>query len=202
MRKLAVSAFVLTLFIAAPAMADIEIGQPAPDFTATTTAGKTVHLSDFKGQPVVLEWTNNECPFVHKHYDSGNMQKLQAAATADHVTWLSVISSGPGKQGFVDGPEADKMTKDRGAHPTAVILDPSGSIGHLYNATSTPDMFVIDKNGTLVYAGAIDDKPTPAASSLNGAHNYVQAALDSLKNNSSPAVSRTRPYGCSIKYAD
>lgn len=203
MRALFLSAL---LFIATPAFspawADIEVGKPAPDFTGTTSDGKTIKLSELKGQPVVLEWTNNECPFVHKHYDSGNMQKLQQEATADKVIWLSIISSAPGKQGNVDGPAANKLTADRNAHPTAVILDPTGEIGHLYNATTTPHMFVIDKNGILVYAGGIDDKPTPVAASLEGANNYVRAALGDLKAGKPVATSHSKPYGCGIKYAN
>lgn len=195
-------AFLIALLFALPAFADTEIGQPAPDFTATTADGKTVHLSDFKGQPVVLEWTNNECPFVKKHYDSGNMQKLQAAATADKVTWLSIISSAPGKQGNVDGPTALQLTKDRNAQPTAVILDPTGEIGHLYHATTTPHMFVIDKDGALVYAGGIDNRSTPIPTSLIGATNYVRLALADLKAGKPVGTPTSKPYGCGIKYAD
>src|SRR5262249_26228958 len=145
--------------LSSAALAEPTIGQPAPAFTAVDSNGKSHSLSEFKGRTVVLEWTNDGCPYVGKHYNSGNMQKLQQEATGAGVVWLSVISSAPGKQGYVTGAEANTLTTSRNAHPTAVLLDPTGAIGRDYEAQTTPHMFVIDKTGVLRYMGAIDDKP-------------------------------------------
>ena len=176
------------------------VGQPAPDFAATDSYGNTVHLSDFKGKTVVLEWTNHQCPFVRKHYSSGNMQAHQKAATAEGVVWLSIISSAPGMQGYVTAEQANELTKERDAAPTRVLLDPKGAIGHLYNARTTPEMFVVDTTGTLRYMGAIDDTPTADTADLKTARSYVTPALAAVMSdgNVDPAV--TRPYGCSVKY--
>lgn len=191
--------------IAAPSFAAdpvVAIGQPAPDFTAKAADGADISLTNLKGKTVVLEWTNDGCPFVHKHYDSGNMQKLQKEATADGVVWLSVVSSAEGKQGYVTPAEAQKLTADRNASPTHVLLDSTGALGRLYHAKTTPHMFVIDKTGTLVYEGGIDDKPTPVPASLDGANNYVRTALADLKAGKPVATPQSKPYGCSIKYAE
>ena len=146
----ALAATGLALILSATiAMAAPKVGAPAPDFTGVDSTGKTVKLSDFKGKTVVLEWTNHGCPYVQKHYGSGNMQKLQKTTAADGVVWLSVVSSAPGRQGHVDGKAADKLTQSRGAKPTAVLLDPEGMIGKLYGARATPHMFVIKQDGTL-----------------------------------------------------
>jgi hypothetical protein len=177
-----------------------DIDKPAPDFTGTTADGKTLHLSDFKGRIVVLEWTNKDCPFVHKYYDSGAMQTLQKGATEQGVEWISVISSAPGKQGYVTGDQALAVAAERGANPNAIVLDPTGAIGHLYGAKTTPDMVVISQNGVLVYEGAIDDKPSADPSDIGGAHNYVTAALQSLRQGKAIETPMTEPYGCSIKY--
>ena len=144
----------------ATAHAAPEVGKPAPDFSAVDSNGKTVKLSDFHGKTVVLEWTNDGCPYVKKHYGSGNMQSLQKDADAKGIVWLTVVSSAPGKQGYVDGAGANGLTKSRGAAPAAVLLDPDGAVGHLYDARTTPHMFIVDKDGTLVYMGGIDDKAT------------------------------------------
>lgn len=178
-------------------------GQPAPDFTATDSAGKPVTLSSLKGKTVVLEWTNHECPYVRKHYGTGTMQKLQQDAGGDGVVWLTVISSAPGQQGHVEGLEADKLTADRQAAPAAVLLDPDGKVGRLYGATTTPHMFVIDKAGILAYTGAIDDKPSSARETIKTARPYVREALAALRGGQAVAApTSTRAYGCSVKYSD
>ncbi|MEZ5856312.1 MAG: thioredoxin family protein [Hyphomicrobiaceae bacterium] len=178
----------------------IQPGDAAPDFTATDTAGRTMKLSQFAGKTVVLEWTNHDCPYVGKHYASGTMQELQKYAAAKDVVWLSVISSGPGQQGYVNGLEADKLTADRKAAPTAVLLDPEGKLGRLYGATTTPHMFVIGSRGTLVYMGAIDDKPSSNPQSLKTARPYVREALDAVLAGKPVKTASSRPYGCSVKY--
>lgn len=176
------------------------IGQMAPAFTAKDSNGKEHKLSDFKGKIVVLEWTNHECPFVRKHYNSGNMQKLQQQATKDGVVWLSVISSAEGKNGYVTGKEANVLTVERKAHPTAVLLDAEGVIGHAYGAKTTPHMFVIDKEGKLAYMGAIDSKPTPSPTDIAGATNYVVDAIKALQEGKMPKTTSTQAYGCGVKY--
>jgi peroxiredoxin len=176
------------------------VGQAAPDFTATDTYGNTVHLSDFKGKTVVLEWTNHQCPFVRKHYGSGNMQAHQKAARAEGVVWLSIISSAPGKQGYVTAEQANQLTKQRGADPSKVLLDPKGTIGHLYDARTTPDMYVIDAKGVLRYMGAIDDTPTADPADLETAHSYVTPAITAVMSGGTVDPAVTRPYGCSVKY--
>jgi peroxiredoxin len=187
---------------ASPAAASVAIGKPAPDFTATDISGKAVKLSDYKGKIVVLEWTSNECPIVKKHYDSGNMQKLQKLASAEGVVWLSVDSSGPKNAGYMDGKAAAAWIKDRNAAPTDLLVDASGSVGHLYGAKTTPHMFVIDKNGNLVYAGAIDSIPSSDQKDIAKATNYVQAALDALQAGKPVAVAETQSYGCGVKYGE
>lgn len=189
------------LFLPAlPALAGVQVGRPAPDFTGTDSSGKTHRLSDYRGRTVVLEWTNHDCPYVRKHYGSGNMQALQREATAQGVVWLSVISSAPGKQGYVSGAEADALTAARKAAPSAVILDPEGKIGRLYGAKTTPHMYIVDPSGTLVYMGGIDDRPTADPADIEGAHNYVRAALAELAAGRPVSDAVTRPYGCSVKY--
>lgn len=186
----------------APAVvhADATVGQPAPGFSAPDQTGATRSLDGYKGKWVVLEWVNQDCPFVQKHYGSGNMQKTQKAATGKGAVWLSVNSSAPGKQGAMDGKLAAKMVADKGAAPTAVLLDPDGKIGHAYGAKTTPHMFVIDPKGTLVYAGAIDDKPSTDQDDVKTAKNYVLAALDEAMAGKAVTSASTQPYGCSVKY--
>jgi len=176
------------------------IGQPAPDFSGTDSHGQTVHLRDLRGHVVVLEWSNHECPFVGKQYRSGNMQALQKDATGHGVVWLTILSSAPGTQGSVTADQANELTRSRGAAPSAVVLDPTGTIGRGYGARTTPHMFVIDKSGTLVYMGAIDDRPTTDVADIPGARNYVRLALSALENGTPVADPVTRPYGCSVKY--
>ena len=177
------------------------INEPAPDFTAVDSNGDTRKLSDYKGQIVILEWTNHQCPFVGKHYGSGNMQALQAEATAEGVVWLSIISSAPGQQGYVDGAGANEQTTSRGASPTAVLLDPEGTIGRLYGARTTPHMYAIDPEGILRYMGGIDSIPSADPGDIESAQNYVRPAIASLLAGEPVATPTATPYGCSVKYA-
>jgi len=186
--------------LALPAMASVKTGNAAPEFTAVDSNGVSHNLSDFAGKTVVLEWTNHGCPYVVKHYDSGNMQAIQKAATDDGVVWLSVISSAPGKQGYVDGAGANALTASRSASPTAVLLDPSGQVGRLYNAKTTPHMYVINGEGNVVYQGAIDNTPSTRASDIPTSTNYVTAALEAVENGQTPATTQSEAYGCSVKY--
>jgi hypothetical protein len=176
------------------------IGSMAPDFAGTDSNGKGVALKDLRGRIVVLEWSNNQCPFVGKHYHSGNMQSLQKEATKEGIVWLTVLSSAPGEQGNVTAAEANALTRSRGAAPTAVILDPSGTIGRAYGARTTPHMFIIDKTGTLVYMGGMDDKPTTDLADIPTAKNYVRLALTAVIAGTPVQDPVTRPYGCSVKY--
>ncbi|MFC4348214.1 redoxin domain-containing protein [Kordiimonas lipolytica] len=177
-------------------------GKPAPDFTGRLTNGETVTLSDLRGKPVMLEWTNHDCPYVRKHYGSGNMQRSQRALTEDGVIWISIISSAPGKQGYVSAAEADQLSQARGTYNDMLILDPSGEIGQLYKAKTTPQMFLIDAEGILQYMGAIDDRPSARTSSLDGATNYALQAWEQLKAGDDVSPNSTQPYGCSVKYGD
>lgn len=186
--------------LAGTALASPEVGAPAPAFNGVDTAGKTWSLADLAGQPVILEWTNHDCPYVKKHYDAGNMQALQREATEDGYLWLSVISSAPGKQGHVSAAEADALTAERDAAPTAVILDADGSIGRAYGARTTPHMYLIDEVGTLVYMGGIDDRASTDPADIPGASNYVRLAMAELGAGEPISQPVTRPYGCSVKY--
>ncbi len=177
------------------------VGSPAPNFTATDSNGKPVSLADFKGKTVVLEWTNNECPFVRKHYGSGNMQGLQADATGDGIVWLSIASSPPGMQGHVDASKANAIVSSTGAKPTAVVLDHDSKIARAYQARVTPHMYIVDPQGTLVYMGGIDDKPTANPADIPGAKNYVREALSELKAGKPVSAPTTRAYGCTVHYA-
>jgi alkyl hydroperoxide reductase subunit AhpC len=177
-----------------------QIGQPAPDFSATDSKGNPVRLSQYRGKTVVLEWTNADCPYTRKHYTSGNMQGVQALAQKNGVVWLTVISSAPGKQGYVNGPAADALTQSRGAVPSAVVLDPSGTLGRMYDAKTTPHMFVIDKNGALQYMGGIDSIATADISDIPHAEPYLKEAMLAVAQGSPVAHPVTKPYGCSIKY--
>ncbi|NWG72050.1 MAG: thioredoxin family protein [Parvularculaceae bacterium] len=186
--------------LAAPAVAGPEIDAPAPAFSAMTASGKSISLADFKGKPVVLEWTNDGCPFVKKHYETGNMQETQTAAKEAGMVWISVISSAPGKQGHADPTRANQLTVERGAKPDFVILDESGEVGRAYDAKTTPHMFLIDADGVLRYDGAIDDQPSANHATVDGASNYVLLAINSVKNGEPVTLKRTKPYGCSVKY--
>ena len=186
--------------IAAPAQAAPVLGQPAPAFQAVDASGKTRALSEFRGKTVVLEWTNNGCPYVQKHYNAGAMQGLQTQARRDGVVWLSIISSAPGTQGYLTPADAKAWKTKVGAAPADVLLDPKGTVGRAYDARTTPHMYVVDKAGTLVYMGGIDDQPTADPASLKTARNYVVAALADVKAGRPVAQAVTRPYGCSVKY--
>ncbi len=184
------------------ACASVTIGQPAPDFSVIGSDGKTHSLSTYKGKTVVLEWTNHDCPFVRKHYDSMNMQTLQKDAAEKGVVWLSVVSSAPGKQGFVDAAQANELTKSRDAKPAAVLLDPKGEMGKSYGAKTSPHMYVIDGAGAVAYAGGIDDKPSSDKADIPSARNMVRLALADIDAGRPVQISTSKPYGCSIKYAD
>jgi len=190
---------ILTAF-SLSAYASVNVGKPAPDFTGVDSQGIKHSLSQYKGKTVVLEWTNHDCPYVKKHYNSGNMQTLQKNATANGIVWLSIISSRQGKQGHVSGEQANQLTQSRNAAPTAVILDETSEIGLLYGAKTTPHMYIIDKTGQLVYMGGIDNIPSKDEEDIAGAKNYVRAALDAMAAGKTIEDSITRPYGCSVKY--
>ena len=201
-RRSVLSAVVaLGLTQAVPATAAPAVGQPAPAFSAVDADGRTRSLAEFKGKTVVLEWHNEGCPYVKKHYSSGAMQKLQKSATSDGVVWLTVISSAPKTQGYLSADEAKGWKTKYEASSTALLLDPAGKVGHAYDARTTPHMFVIDKAGKLAYMGGIDDKPVANPASLDGAKNYVAAALADLDAGRPVAQPVTRAYGCSVKYA-
>jgi hypothetical protein len=190
------------LFAPALAFADAELGKTAPDFAATDIEGHAQGVARYQGKIVVLEWNNPGCPFVHKHYDSKNMQALQADAAKKGVVWLTINSSATGKQGAMEIGEAQKYVKEQGAVPTSYILDSKGVIGHLYGASATPHMFVIDAAGNVAYMGAIDDNNSANAADALTAHNYVKAAYDALLAGKTPETTSTSAYGCSVKYAD
>jgi peroxiredoxin len=193
----------LGMCAALPAMwAAAKIGEAAPDFTASASNGKTIHLADYRGKYVVLEWHNNGCPYVGKHYRSGNMQKLQKEWTGRGVVWFTILSSAPGKQGYVNASEENDYLAKMQAAPTAALLDPTGEIGHLYDAKTSPQMVVISPEGTLIYSGAIDDRPTTDLQDVQGATNYVSLALEASMSGKPVQTPTTRPYGCSVKYAD
>jgi len=173
----------------------------APSFTLTSSNGPTISLADQRGKIVVLEWTNHDCPYVRKHYDTSNMQNLQKEATGQGIVWLSVISSAPGTQGHVSAGQANELTKTRKASPTAVLFDPTGTVGKAYGATNTPHMYVITKDGVLAYAGAIDDKPTTRRQDVETAQNYVRPALAAVVAGQPVKTPITRAYGCTVKYA-
>ena len=200
--KTLTAAITLTsLAIAAPASAKIATGSTVSDMQVVDSYGVTHNLSDFAGKNVVLEWTNHGCPYVKKHYESDNMQNLQKEATADGSTvWLSVISSAPGKQGYVSADEANALTTSRDAAPSAVVLDPKGTAGKTFSARTTPHMYVINADQTLVYQGAIDSNRSASAATIPGATNYVREALTAVKSGQPVAMAETAPYGCNVKY--
>lgn len=176
------------------------VGASAADFTLSDAAGAPHRLSDYRGKFIVLEWFNNECPFVRKHYDSGNMQRLQAASTAKGVIWLTIASSAPGTSGYLTPQAATQVIRQRHAKHTALLLDAEGTVGRRYGAKATPHMFIIDPDGSVIYAGAIDDQPSVDPTNLPQATNYVRQALDEAMAGKPVSVASTRPYGCSVKY--
>lgn len=204
---------IVALFLfAAPAFA-VKTGDAAPNFVGESSTGEKIKLSKFKDNPltaaddgkvVVLEWLNYGCPFVKKHYNDKekNMQKLQEELTGKGVVWISVISSAEGKQGYVTAAEAEKDRKEHGSKATSIVLDPSGRIGRLYGAKTTPHMFVIDTKGKLIYQGAIDDKPSSDVADIAGARNYVRDAVNAVVGKTAVATAETQAYGCGVKYSE
>jgi peroxiredoxin len=185
---------------AAPVLNSPSVNQPAPAFTVTDTKGKTHSLESLRGKWVVLEWFNHDCPYTKKHYKTDNMQALQREYTAKGVVWISVVSSAPGKDGYLTAANADKAMADNKASPSFVVRDTAGVLGRLYGARNTPHMFAIDPEGVLRYVGAIDDKPSPRQKDVKDAKNYVRAALDAGLAGQPIAIASTQPYGCDVKY--
>ena len=189
-----------TLLIGAPAHAAPAVGQKAPDFVAVDTRGKQHQLSDFAGKYVVLEWTNPGCPFVRKHYGSGNMPATQKAAPAKGVVWLAINSTERAASDYLQPAALDSWMTTQSAAPTAVLMDEDGTIGQAYGARTTPHIFIIDPKGTLVYAGGIDSIPSSRPDDIKTATNYVNQALGEAFGGKPISAAATRPYGCSIKY--
>lgn len=200
LKNLFVAAGMLAVFAVPTFAAKAKIGEKAPDFTLTDVNGKIHALSDFAGKTVVLEWVNPECPFVVKHYRSGNIPNLQSAAATEDTVWLSINSGSPGAQGDFEPPEVKDWMQKTGASPSAYLRDQDGTVGRLYGARTTPHMFVITPSGDLVYNGAIDSIPSANTRDLDRAQNYVEAALAAVAAGDLPAKSTSRPYGCSVKY--
>jgi peroxiredoxin len=198
--KLLLLALTTYLTAAAQAADSPKVGSAAPEFSATDTKGKTHSLAEFKGKYVVLEWFNPDCPFVKKHYGSGNMQKLQQEFTGKGVVWLTIDSSAPGAEGNLTPDQADQKMKEWKGNSTAFLLDNDGKVGQTYGAKNTPHMFVINPDGKLIYEGAIDNKPTPNPSDIATSTNYVKVALDESMSGKPVTNANTRPYGCSVKY--
>ena len=188
--------------VSAPGAAEQVNGRPAGNFRLTDASGKTVQLSQFRGRPVVLEWNNPGCPYVKKHYGSGNMQRTQAQAVGQGAVWLTINSGAPGKQGHMSGAEARAFVAGAKAAPTHYLLDPNGVVGRGYGAKTTPHLYLIDAGGVLRYQGAIDDRPTADVADIAGARNHLLQALGEVKAGKAVSVAETRPYGCSVKYAD
>jgi peroxiredoxin len=203
MKRTILSLLVVALVVCTSSLVSAaKVSDPAPDFTGTASNGKTVRLADYRGKYVVLEWHNNGCPYVGKHYKSGNMQRLQKQWTSQGVVWLTILSSAPGKQGYATASEENDYLSKMQAAPTAALLDPSGQIGHLYDAKTSPQMIVINPKGVVIYDGAIDDKPTTDLNDVPGATNYVSRALMEAMAGKPVETAATRPYGCSVKYGD
>ena len=184
------------------AAAEVAVGSAAPAFTLTDAEGASHSLSEFADKWVVLEWFNRDCPFVRKHYGSGNMQRLQVSYTGRGVAWLTIASSAPGKQGYLTPDDARQVIAEFGTGQTALLLDPDGTVGRRYGAKTTPHMFIIDPQGIVIYAGAIDDRPSVDPANIPGATNYVQQALEAALAGRPVPVAETTSYGCSVKYAD
>ena len=176
------------------------VGTNAPDFSLTDSKGKTQSVSQYKGKYVVLEWFNPECPFVKKHYGSGNMQKLQTEFTSKGIVWLTIDSNAPGLEGNLTAEQANAKIAEWKTKQTALVLDPDGKAGRAYGAKNTPHMFVINPEGKIVYEGAIDSKATPNPSDIASSTNYVKVALEESLAGKTVSNANTRPYGCSVKY--
>ncbi len=179
---------------------DAVVGQAAPGFTLPGTDTESYALSDFEGKFVVLEWLNFGCPYVKRHYNSGNMPELQQELIDQDVVWLSIVSSAPGKQGYYEAADMNMQNEKFGGQQTAILLDPDGDVGRLYGAKTTPHMYIINPEGTLIYKGGIDDKPRARENETKTANNYVRAALAEAMSGQEVSVSTSRPYGCSVKY--
>lgn len=190
----------LVLVLSLP-LAALDIGADAPEISLLDTAGATRTLAAFRGQYVVLEWVNFDCPFVRKHYSTGNMQRLQREAVGHGAVWLSIASSAPGKQGHLTAETAKKAIADQQAAPTALLLDPEGTAGKAYAAKTTPHMVLIDPQGKVIYQGAIDDRPSTDAADVPKATNFLRQALNEALAGQPVSVPETKPYGCSVKYA-
>jgi len=191
---------VVSVMLPALSFASVKIGESAPNFTLLDSNDQQRSLSDFTGKYIVLEWFNPECPFVRKHYDSGNMQGLQEKYTAEDIVWLSIDSSADGNQGYLTSKDARLFIEDKNVSSTAVLLDPQGEVGRLYGAKTTPHMFIIDQQGKLVYQGAIDDVSSADAEDIPDAKNYVRETLDLALTGGSVKGFATKSYGCSVKY--
>lgn len=198
-RTIAISLLAAGMTLGGAAMAEAVVGQPAPAFSGTDSTGKPVSLSQFKGKYVVMEWVNPECPFVKKHYDGGNMPGVQKYAAGKGVVWLAVSTSAEGDRAAKATAVSDWL-KAKGAAPTATIMDTGGAIGRAYGARTTPHMYLIDPSGKLVYAGAIDSKPTANPADIKTATNYVVQAIDDSLAGKPLSQAVTKPYGCSVKY--
>jgi AhpC/TSA family len=177
------------------------VGEAAPQFKATDSNGQLHQLSEYRGRFVVLEWHNNGCPYTRKHYESGNMQRLQKEWTSRGVIWFTIISSAPGQQGYVTAQQENEYLKRMNASPNAALLDPQGEVGRLYAAKTTPHMFIISPDGVLIYDGAIDSKATTDQADIATATNYVSQALEEAMAGKPVSIPTSRPYGCSVKYA-
>jgi peroxiredoxin len=199
-KQVFMSVIAILILVNGAALAQVATNQAAPNFTLTDTNGQKHSLADYKGKFVVLEWFNPDCPFVKKHYNSGNMPKLQKEYTSKGVVWLTIDSSAAGKEGNYPPQYLNKFMKDKGGSPTAVFTDADGQIGHLYGAQTTPHMFVVDPKGILIYQGAIDDTPSADIADIKIAQNYVSQALDAAMNGKPVVVATTKSYGCSVKY--
>jgi hypothetical protein len=195
-------AFGAALMVSTAAHAVASVGQPAPAFTATDTNGKTVSLADYKGKHVVLEWVNPGCPYVRKHYDSANMPGTQKDAAGQGVVWLAVNSTHTGAYDYMPPAKLAGWMKDKGGVPTATLMDADGKVGRAYGARTTPHMYLIDPNGKLVYAGAIDSKATSNPADVKTATNYVRQAIGEAVAGKPVSTPVTQAYGCSVKYSD
>jgi thioredoxin-related protein len=195
------SRLLLLVFLLTFSVSAVKVGESAPDFQATDSNGQVHKLAQYRGKFVVLEWHNNGCPYTRKHYESGNMQRLQREWIGKGVVWFSMISSAPGQQGYVTAQQENDYLKKMKASPSAVLLDPEGNVGRLYSAKTTPHMFIINPEGVLLYDGAIDDKATTDRADIATAKNYVSQALEEAMANKPVSIPTTRPYGCSVKYA-
>ena len=200
-KQIALTLSLLLLLVSGSVFAAPEVGKLAPEFMGVGSNGQVVRLADFIGKPVILEWTNHQCPFVRKHYQSGNMQRIQRQLTEAGAAWISIISSAPGLQGYVEGEQANHLTATRGSYADRVVLDPTGTIGRAYGAKTTPQMFLIDEAGNLRYMGAIDDQPSSRRETLKGARNYLLEAWTAFRAGKKIKTAVTKPYGCTVKYA-